>query len=252
MNMRNIPATKRRPVRNLKVIEPPGAVSVMAIAAHPDDIESWCGGTLAQAIDQGATVRLLLVTSGDKGSSDPTATSERVVAVREAEAQEAAIRLGIAAVAFLRYPDGDVEDTRELRADLVAWIRRWRPEVLFTHDPEHPHPPYLTHRDHRIVGRVALDAVYPLARDRLVFPEQREEGLAPHAVRSVWLFSSEYPTAYVDITATLDRKIAARLAHVSQTKDPDGLRDDWYARAAAIGKPVGLALAEAFVILELD
>jgi len=224
----------------------------MAIAAHPDDIESWCGGTLALAIDHGATVRLLLVTSGDKGSSDLTITSERVAAIREAEAQEAATRLGIAAVAFLRYPDGDVEDTRELRADLVAWIRRWRPEVLFTHDPEHPYPPYLTHRDHRIVGRVALDAVYPLGRDRLVFPEQVDEGLAPHAVRSVWLFSSEYPTAYVDITATLDCKIAARLAHVSQTKDPDGLRDDWYARAAAIGKPVGLALAEAFVNLELD
>lgn len=224
----------------------------MAVAAHPDDIESWCGGTLALAGDHGATVRLLLVTSGDKGSSEPTTTSAHVAAIREAEAQEAATRLGIAEVAFLRYPDGDVEDTHALRYDLVAWIRRWRPDVLFTHDPEHPYPPYLTHRDHRIVGRVALDAVYPLARDRLVFPEQRDEGLAPHAVRSVWLFSSDRPTAYVDITEAFDRKIDARLAHVSQTKNPEGLRNGWSARAAAIGKPVGLTLAEAFVILVLD
>ena len=234
------------------IVQPPRADSIMAIAAHPDDIESWCAGTLALAIAQGATVRLLLVTSGDKGSSDPHTTSDRVAAIREGEAREAAGRLGIAEVAFLRYPDGEVEDTRGLRADLVTAIRRWQPQVLFTHDPEHPYPPYVTHRDHRIVGRAALDAVYPLARDRLVFPEHADVGLLPHAVKSVWLFSSAQPTVYVDIAATLDRKITARLAHVSQTEDPSGLQDGWYARAAAIGKPVGLALAEAFVVLELD
>lgn len=234
------------------IVAAPRGGSIMAIAAHPDDIESWCGGTFARSIDHGATVRLLLVTSGDKGSADPTATSERVARIREAEAQEAANRLGIAEVAFLRYPDGDVEDTHALRGDLVAWIRRWRPDILFTHDPEHPYPPYVTHRDHRIVGRVALDAVYPLARDRLVFPEHLDDGLTPHAVHSVWLFSSGNPTAYVDISATLGRKITARLAHVSQTTDPDGLRNGWSARAAGIGKPVGLALAEAFVILSID
>jgi LmbE family N-acetylglucosaminyl deacetylase len=93
--------------------------------------------------------------------------------------------LGITEVAFLRYPDGEVEDTRRLRGALVAHIRRWRPAVLFTHDPEHPYPPYLTHRDHQVVGRAALDAAYPLARDRLSFSEHVAEGLHPHAVRAV-------------------------------------------------------------------
>jgi LmbE family N-acetylglucosaminyl deacetylase len=234
------------------VAPPPGAGSIMAIAAHPDDIESWCAGTLARALDAGATVRLLLVTSGDKGSADPADTATTVAARREAEAREAGRRLGLAGVAFLRHPDGEVEDTRALRGEVVAWIRRWRPGALFTHDPEHPWPPYLTHRDHRVVGRAALDAVYPLARDRLAFPEHERAGLAPHAVGAVWLFASAVADTYIDIAAGFERKIAARLAHASQTTDPAGLAHGWRERAARIGAPVGVGLAEAFVVLRLD
>ena len=177
------------------IVDPPGAVAVLAIAAHPDDIEAWCAGTLARAIDAGATVRLLLVTSGDKGSSDPAATPAVVAQRREQETREAARLLGIAEVAFLRQPDGEVDNTRALRGDLVSYIRRWRPTVLFTHDPEHSSPPYLAHRDHRAVGRAALDAVYPLARDPLSFPEQRADGIEPHAVGHVWLFATTQPDA---------------------------------------------------------
>lgn len=235
-----------------RVVVPPGPASILAVAAHPDDVESWCAGTLARSIEQGATVRLLLVTSGDKGSSDPDAEPSDVAAVREREALDAARILGLQDVAFLRLPDGDVEDTRTLRGELVRWIRCWRPDVLFTHDPEHPLPPYLTHRDHRVVGRAMLDAVYPLARDGLSFREQRDEGLAPHAVREVWLFASAAATAFVDVAPTFERKPAARLAHASQTADPVALRDGWRRRFAEIGAPAGLPLAEAFTILHLD
>ncbi len=235
------------------IIDPPSVGVIMAVAAHPDDIESWCAGTLVRAVDAGATVRLLLVTSGDKGSDDPTATTAAVACRREREALEAARLLGVAEVAFLRRPDGEVENnTRALRGELVAAIRRWRPAALFTHDPEHPYPPYTTHRDHRIVGRAALDAAYPLARDRLSFPEHEAAGLTPHAVRALWLFSSDRPTAYIDISASFERKIAARLAHASQTHDPEALRRGWRERAARIGAEVGLPLAEAFVVLSLD
>lgn len=244
--------THERHPAPITIVDPPGAVPIMAIAAHPDDIESWCGGTLARAIDAGATVRLLLVSSGDKGSADPAADPREIAATREAEATEAARRLGIGAVAFLRHPDGEIENTRELRGELAAWIRRWRPDVLFTHDPEHPEPPYIFHRDHRAVGRAALDAAYPLARDPLSFPEHRAEGIASHAVRQVWLFASHAATAYVDIAAGFERKIAARLAHASQTPDPAALPASWRARAAAFGAPAGLDLAEAFTVLELS
>jgi LmbE family N-acetylglucosaminyl deacetylase len=233
------------------IAEPPTG-SVMAIAAHPDDIESWCGGTLARAVDGGATVRLLLVTSGDKGSSDPDDTLQSVAERREAEARAAGHVLGLADVAFLRYADGEVENTRELRRELVAWIRAWRPDVLFAHDPEHPEPPYIFHRDHRAVGRAALDAVYPLARDPLCFPEQRAQGLQPHTVKDAWLFASANANHYVDIRKTLEQKIAARLEHASQTPDPDALPASWRQRARRFGEPAGLPAAETFTILHLD
>ncbi|EFH83491.1 PIG-L deacetylase family protein [Ktedonobacter racemifer] len=236
----------------MQVLQAPKAGSIMAIAAHPDDIESWCAGTLAQAIDQGATVRLLLVTSGEHGSSDRAMQAHKVAAQREKEAQKAATILGLADVVFLHYPDGDVEDTHTLRASLVEWVRRWQPSALFTHDPEHPYPAYLCHRDHRIVGRAALDAVYPLARDHLAFVEQIQSGLSPHRVSEVWLFASNTAESYVDITAGFERKLAARLAHVSQTPDPVALAMGWRARSAAIGKCANLELAEAFTRLELD
>lgn len=123
------------------IVDPPRAGSLLAIAAHPDDIESWCAGTVARSIDAGATARLLLATSGEKGTDDPAATATTVARQREEEAVEAARRLGLAEVVFLRYPDGEVEETRTLRGEFVAAIRRWRPDVLFTHDPEHPYPP---------------------------------------------------------------------------------------------------------------
>ena len=224
----------------------------MAIAAHPDDIESWAAGTLARAVDAGASVRLLLVTSGDKGSGDPAADPAEIARQREAEACEAGRVLGLADVAFLRWLDGEVENTIELRRELVMWIRYWRPDALFTFDPEHPFPPYTSHRDHRAVGRAALDAAYPLARDPLCFPEQHEQGLAPHAVRALWLFASTAPTHLVDIGKTLDQKIAARLEHTSQTPDREGLITSWRRRAAEIGAPAGLSAAEAFAVVRLD
>ena len=230
------------------VVAPPLPVSIMAIAAHPDDIEFWCAGTLIQAIAAGASARLLLVTSGDKGSSDPAAISTAISRQREAEALAAADLLGIADVKFLRYPDGEVENTHALRGDLVYWIRQWRPAVLFTHDPEHPLPAYLSHRDHRTVGRAALDAVYPLARDRLNFPEHEAAGLKPHAVGDVWLFASSVADSFVDINASLDQKIAARLKHTSQTSDPAALRESWMTRANEIGAAFGVP-AEAFTLL---
>ena len=236
----------------MSIVQPPEAHSIMAIAAHPDDIESWCAGTLLLAHDRGAEVRLLLVTSGEHGTSDPQATAEQVAIQREQEARDAAEILGISEIAFLHYPDGNVEDTHTLRGQLVEYIRRWQPDALFTHDPEHPYPAYITHRDHRIVGRAALDAVYPLARDRLAFEEQIQAGLSPHIVQEVWLFSSVNADSYVDISASFDRKIAARLAHISQTVDPDALRTGWRERFTTIGQQVGLLLAEAFVILNLS
>jgi len=152
-------------------------------------------------------------------------------------------------VAFLRYIDGEVENTRALRSGLVAGIRRWWPTILFTHDPVNPWPPYLAHRDHRVVGRAALDAVYPLARDHLAFVELANAGLEPHTVQEVWLFASAAANGAVDITEGFTRKVAARLDHISQTPEPSALAESWRNRAAEIGAAAGLPLAETFTVL---
>ena len=225
----------------------PDAATALVIAAHPDDIESWCAGAVAGLVRAGWRAVYVLCTSGEKGTSDPNESAEAIATRREEEQRQAARIVGADEPVFLRLGDGELEDTREFRGLLVREIRRHRPRLLITHDPEHPWPAYITHRDHRIAGRVALDTAYPYARDPLHFPEQlTADGLAPHAVAEVWLFCSETPDHYVDISATLDTKIAARLAHASQTGDAAALAESWRTRAQATGQAGRMRYAEAF------
>ncbi|HET7034303.1 MAG TPA: PIG-L family deacetylase, partial [Thermomicrobiaceae bacterium] len=99
----------------------------LVVVAHPDDVESHCGGTVARLVDAGCRVTLLLATSGDKGSADPRADPAEVAARREAEQRAAAEILGIAEVVFLRWPDGEVENGTPLRGQLVRQVRLTRP-----------------------------------------------------------------------------------------------------------------------------
>lgn len=230
-------------------IEMSAVQRALVIVAHPDDIESWAAGTVCRFIDAGRQVAFVLCTSGDKGTGDPILTSLEVGPIREAEQREAARIMGVNAVTFLRWPDSEVEPTLMLRRELVRQVRIHKPDLVITHDPA---PPYRLHPDHRAVGRAALDAVFPCARDVLTFAEQiTEEGLQAHLVPEAWLFASDAPDAWVDISPTLPRKIAARLAHVSQYTDAQELERNWYRRAAEAGQPVGLAAAEAFKRVDL-
>lgn len=224
----------------------------LVIAAHPDDIESWAGGTVVGLARAGWRVTCVLCTSGDRGTNDPSETPVSVAARREQEQRDACRVMGLEEPVFLRLPDGELEDDRALRGLLVREIRRCRPDLLLTHDAVTPWPPYTCHRDHRVAGRVALDAAYPYARDPLSFPENaRDEGLAPHVTPEVWLFCSAAPDHYVDISASLDVKIAARLEHRSQTTNPADIDVSWRRRAAEIGAPASLGAAEAFKRLSL-
>ena len=234
----------------MAVVEPPGVVSIMAVAAHPDDIEFGCTGTLMRAIAAGAAARLLLVTSGDKGSGDPTTDPRDLAIRREAEARAAGEIIGLSDVVFLRHTDGEVENTTQLRREITYWIRAWKPDVLFTFDPDHALPRNISHRDHRTGGRATLDCVYPLARDPLAFPEQVLAGLQPHKVGQVWLFASDIADTYVDIAEIFERKIEARLAHASQG-DPERVRTRFRERAETLSEPSGLPYAEAFTLVNI-
>ena len=194
---------------------------VLCIVAHPDDIEFFCAGTVLLLTDRRAIVDFVVATSGDKGSSDPKQTSAALTELREAEQVRAAAALGAREVRFLRQPDAELEETLALRARLVREIRYSKPDVLITFDPT---PGYRKHPDHRVIGRVALDAAWPCARDRLSFPTP---DLEPHKTKEAWCFDSPAPDLQVDVTSVLDRKIEARLEHRSQTRWPPSLRQRW-------------------------
>ena len=204
---------------------------------------------MARLTGMGKQVAYVLCTSGDKGSHDPTQTPRQLAAHREAEQAEAAGVLGVEQVIFLRWPDSEVEPTLDLRRALVREVRAYRPDLVITHDPS---PPYRLHPDHRAVGRATLDALFPCARDPLTFSEQiTTEGLQPHLVPEAWLFASENPDIWIDITHTIALKVQARLAHTSQHADPGELQRNWYQRAAAVGLNYGLAAAESFKRVDL-
>lgn len=214
---------------------------VMAIFAHPDDAEFICSGTVARFVASGYRAQYVLATSGDKGSDDPNATPEQLAATREAEQCAAAAILGIEEVTFLRHHDGEVEVGISFRRELALVIRQGRPDVLLTFDPWQR---YQIHPDHRAVGQTALDAV-AAARDHMYYPEQLTEGLAAHRVHNVYLFATDQPNYYVDITTTIDKKIAALQAHTSQIRT-EGLAERIRLRSRMVGQEIGVEYAEAF------
>ena len=188
---------------------------VMVLCAHPDDAEFGAAGTVAKWTNEGRKVVYVICTNGDKGSSDRSLTPEQIASTRREEQKAAADSLGVRQVVFLGYPDQGLEDTPEFRKQIVRLIRTYRPKTLVTSDP---YRRYLWHRDHRIVGQVAMDAVFPFARDHLAYPDLIEAGLEPHKVEEILFWAADDINFRSDISETYDRKIAALRCHKSQMK----------------------------------
>jgi LmbE family N-acetylglucosaminyl deacetylase len=218
---------------------------VMVVTAHPDDPEFGAGGSVAKLVKDGREVVYVIVTNGNKGSSDRTMTPERLAGIRQEEQRAAARVLGVGSVTFLGYGDGEVEDTRALRLDVTRQIRRWRPDLIITMNPHRTYNLYASHRDHRITAGVVLDCVYPLARDHMTFPELLPE-YEPHKVREVHLMQWDDPHLVVDVTDVMDLKLKALACHASQIPDFGATEARVRERSAAIGKTHGYAYAEAF------
>ncbi|HEY6409310.1 MAG TPA: PIG-L deacetylase family protein, partial [Ktedonobacteraceae bacterium] len=194
------------------VLLPPGGERIMVIMAHPDDAEFICGGTIARLAEEGCVIHYVLVTSGNRGSHDADMTMERLAKMREEEQRHAASVLGVQEVTFLGYNDGEVEVSMALRRELVHVMRQWKPDVLFTFDPWRR---YEIHPDHRAVGECALDALAS-ARMRMYFPEQLTETIDEHRMKQVYLFSTDRPNHWVDISEVFEKKLEALHCHVSQ------------------------------------
>ena len=226
--------------------------SVVSIAAHPDDMEFSCVGTLARWARQGCRVIYVLCTSGDAGIEIPGMTREKAAQIREAESLEAARIAGAQEVVFLREPDGMLEATMGLRKKLVREIRRFKPEVVVTGDPTivWASEDYINHPDHRAAALAAVDAIFPAAGNPMMFPELEQEGFFAHKPRKVYVHAWSGDDAHVNIEETIEIKVAALKAHKSQMGDwdPTEMIKKW---ASEAGKGKEMAYAESFRVVTL-
>ena len=223
----------------------------MAIYAHPDDADIAAGGLLAKWSSAGCSVHLVVVCDGAKGSHAPHADPTLVRDLRGGELQLAADLLGATTVTSLEIPDGEVDNDLALRSTLVGLVRRYRPEIVLGPDPTATFfgGVYINHRDHRETGWAMLDAVAPAAAMPLYFPDQGD----PHQVARLLLSGTHEPDVVADVSATIDTKVKAVLAHASQLEgDAEAIRNVIYDRAAQAGRPIGVAFGEAFRSVELN
>jgi LmbE family N-acetylglucosaminyl deacetylase len=229
---------------------------VLAVFAHPDDVDFGSAGTVAGWVADGIEVAYLLITRGDAGGFDNT-PRDRVPVIRENEQRAAAAAIGVKTVDFLEgYADGALAPTLTLRRDITAAIRRFRPDRVLTNSPlrrwERMVGP--SHPDHLAVGEATTCAIYPDSRNPFAFPELLAEGLEPWVVREVWYAAGPTPDYAVDITDRFGQKVAALTAHASQTVHMDveaWLHERGVAVAEAAGLPEG-RLAEAFSVFRTE
>lgn len=225
---------------------------VAVIFAHPDDAEFGSAGTSAKLVAAGKRVYYVVVTDGSKGSSDPSITPQDLVALRQKEQRDAAAIIGVSDVAFLGFEDGMLEPSIAVKKAVVAAIRRFKPDVVICPSPERNLElnVRVQHPDHLAAGEAALAAIYPLARDRMTFPDLLKQGLEPHPVAEAWVTGTTTPDFFVDITDHLDIKIRALKAHVSQV----GTREveTWMPeRARQVGADHDMEYAEAFKRIQI-
>ena len=236
------------------MLQPSEIERVLVVMAHPDDVDFSAAGTVALLTDAGVEVVYCLVTDGQAGGFDRSIPRTEMAAIRREEQTKAAAEVGVSSLDFLGHVDGSVEVTMQLRHDISSVIRTVRPQVVITHPPVRDlASTYGSHPDHNAVGEAAMCAVYPDARNPFAFPGLPCAELDDWAVDEVWLLNGPEANEFVDITAVLDRKIAALRCHVSQHVDPDAMearvRAWWGSIAVANGLPEG-STAESFRVID--
>ncbi len=235
--------------------EPASPDRVLVVHAHPDDQEFTVAGTLAKWARAGSAIVSVCITSGEAGSNDKTAaamTPQKLAPIREDEQRAANRALGVRETVFLRYPDGTLQPTLELRRDLTRLIRQYKPDAVMCGDPtvRFYGNSYINHPDHRAAADATLDAVFPSAGTRFIFTELLAEGLEPHSVKQVFIHGAEKPDVWVDISETIETKIQALQQHVTQVGSWDvaPFMREW---AQEDGKERGIQYAEAFRLMVL-
>lgn len=216
---------------------------VLAVTAHPDDVDYGAAGTMAKWASMGSTITYLVVTSGDEGSFAELA-AEDIPQTRRREQVAAADAVGVRDVRFLEgYRDGSVIVTPDLVRDISRVIRQVRPHVVVTLSPERLWSSvFQGHPDHLAVGEATTRAIYPASRNPHAFPELIvEEGLQEWIVSELWLMNHPQADLAVDIDPFVEQKIAAVAAHVSQHHSLDTLRESLLERMRRASNARGIA-----------
>ena len=217
----------------------------IVVVAHPDDMETVLGGTVARLAERGVELMEVMCTNGDIGASAPPPDMTRVSlsALRQQETLAAAAALGCHTVEFLDRPDGELVPDLELRAEIARCYREFQADTLFTFDPwwhGQAHP------DHTAAGRAAIDAYMP-SKMPFYRPEQLHHGVQTSQIKQVYLFGgSERADLVVDITPYWDQKIRAVLLHKSQFSEPERAIEWLSGWGREVGARIGATYAEAF------
>ncbi len=219
---------------------------VLVIVAHPDDAELSAGGSIARWTGEGAAVRTVVCTNGDKGTKEDVSPFD-LAKTREAEQHAASRILGVKETLFLRHRDGELEDTRAFRNQIAFLIRHFRPDTILTHDPWRPH---YQHPDHQAIGHATFKAVI-YARDHHFLPELGYAGIDAHHTNNLLYVNTLHPNFFVDVSHTFDQKIRAICAHESQIKNPEQIEKRIRERLENAGRLAGVAMAESFTITRM-
>jgi LmbE family N-acetylglucosaminyl deacetylase len=194
------------------------------------------------------------LTDGGSGSEDRSMTTEKLKEMRHEEQRNAGKVIGLKDVFFCDYPDGRLENSVDVRREIVKIIRKVKPDVVVTWDPSvlySAERQFINHPDHRASGQATLDAVFPLARDHMSFPELMDEGYEPHKTKTVLLMNFSNHNYCVDISNLLETKMDTIAAHTSQVPNMDELREVFTEFAADAGKACGVQYAEAFMRIDI-
>ena len=232
---------------------------IVVTAAHHDDIEFGVAGSVARWIrDEGASVTYVIITDGGSGSNDPDLTRQEIIDLRYQEQMAAAAAVGVSDVRFLGYPDGHLQATLDLRRDITRIIRETKPYRVVCQDPTtvFVQASYINHPDHRAAGEATLYAAFPSAETRPIFPELLAEGYEPHKIGELYLNLTLEATHYHDISSSIESKMSALGAHVSQIgsgEDFENGAKKWMIQSNRDGgKMVGVEYAEYFRVLKFD
>lgn len=221
---------------------------ILVVMAHPDDAELFAGGTISRLINVGKKVRVVKLTTGNKGSRGEKISSTDLGNLREKEDREAMKILGIKDEdnIYLGIEDGEVINSPEIIGKIAQQIRLFQPDLIITHNPEDiiikfdAENSWINHRDHRNIGLSTIDGSYPYARDLLFYPEHFQDPQAQsHRVYEFLLVDSyTHPDSItIEMTDFVDIRVKAHACHSSQysreaaqesadffTLQPDGKR----------------------------